>query len=171
MNIEKIMSDSFKICGDEFEKNKKIIMREIKFRIWDTENKEFSEWTNRDPFFSTSHGKIFFWERTRKEDGSYGGDIVMEDTGDRFVLQQYAGLKDSKGKEIYEGDILASSSVNGFRFLYRVEFYEGSFLKPYIFRQMADGEPEVVGRANNNIDFNILTVVGNIFCDEFKMLD
>lgn len=80
--------------------------REIKFRTWDRQNKEFAEWTNRDPFFDTSHGKIFFWERVQKEDGSYDGDIILQDYGDRFVLQQYTGLKDSKGVEIYEGDIV-----------------------------------------------------------------
>jgi len=131
-------------------------MRQFKFRVWDKITKEFTQ----DRYYKNEYISIalgFYSEVCRSIDD--------------FVLHQYTGLKDSKGKEIYEGDILTSSSINGFRFLYRAEFYEGSFLKPYIFRQMADGEPEVVGRANNNIDFNILTVVGNIFCDEFKMLD
>jgi uncharacterized phage protein (TIGR01671 family) len=100
--------------------------REIKFRTWDKQLKQFAEWTNRDPFFDTSHGQIFFWERVQREDGSYDGDIILQDYGDRFVLQQYTGLKDKNGKEIYEGDIL--KWYEGENNLSEVIFQNGSFM-------------------------------------------
>jgi uncharacterized phage protein (TIGR01671 family) len=64
-------------------------MREIKFRCWDKKNKEFV------PYFElTCNGSIFF--------GS-------EEQSDKdFDIQQFTGLLDKNGKEIYEGDIIES---------------------------------------------------------------
>jgi len=144
--------------------------REIKFRTWDSEYKELSEWKNRDPFFSTSEGKIFFWDRTWREDGSYDGDVVLQDTGERFILSQYTGLKDSFGKEIYEGDILvyeynqaecssfaALESPLKFKDLCVVEYDRGAFrFKGDKFGCVAD-------------DCEQMMIVGNIF-ENFDLL-
>ena len=70
-------------------------MREIKFRAWD---RELKEWTN----YSISNIDGTLIDFFNKETGFWESDR----SGERFVLCQYTGLKNFNGKEIYEGDIV-----------------------------------------------------------------
>ena len=87
-------------------------MREIKFRAWDAHKRMWTEYRIHD-------GVVYFLDKSNgvcvgKYDKRYK----------EFDLMQYTGLKDMKGKEIYEGDILFER--NGEEY-YKVVFENGSF--------------------------------------------
>ncbi|WP_288958483.1 YopX family protein [uncultured Leuconostoc sp.] len=80
-------------------------MREIKFRVWDNEENNF-------------------WGEGRNLSlVSLVSDSVVND--DSTVLEQYTGLKDKNGVEIYEGDIVQYGEDRDFIFV--VIFKYGCF--------------------------------------------
>jgi uncharacterized phage protein (TIGR01671 family) len=72
--------------------------REIKFRIWDKTKKEFHKASRYAIRLDYIRNQIMV-------DDSYGNYKIIIGQ-ENFVIQQFTGLKDSNGREIYEGDIL-----------------------------------------------------------------
>ena len=113
-------------------------MREIKFRVWDIEEKRMikSEKIARLHFNNGLCYAIMGWN----------GQALFK----KFKLIQYTGLKDKNGKEIYEGDIV--------KYIPRRQIWKAVVV-------FEDGRFTVKDRGSrcDNFQFSMCEIIGNIY--------
>jgi uncharacterized phage protein (TIGR01671 family) len=116
-------------------------MRELKFRIWDKKNKIFIyEW-------DASHKRLAISLVGLVYHGGYD-DVLPEND---YVVQQWTGLKDKNGKEIYEGDIISG------------EFYDTEYHHVETIKHEVVFNNGAYNIASSNWHKPTLEIVGNIF--------
>lgn len=72
-------------------------MRKLKYRVWDNENKSYNDPYSYAYYAMTQDGGLDFYCH---------GDHMDEADPDVYFIEQYTGLTDKNGIEIYEGDIV-----------------------------------------------------------------
>lgn len=138
-------------------------MRELKFRFWHnvaTNNSKSKYFYDADCVIECLKQQINFNE---------GKEFSYDHIGEGCVFEQYTGLKDGNGNEIYEGDILqGDNSV-----VYKVFFGKGAFMastekffidddgveckekfpNPFYLCDFELSSINIIGNINENFDF------------------
>ena len=123
--------------------------REIKFRVWDRDQKKIEL---IDTYWFEENFSSYLDFSKACENGSCG------DSG--YDLMQYTGLKDKNGVEIYEGDVVKYESSKRKIFLHVVEWNQNKTM--YILK-FGDHKQDTV-RLSNIISKPLrFEVIGNIY--------
>lgn len=116
--------------------NQRMMKNRLKFRAWDVQRKRMSL-----PFNLAD-------SCLRWRDGDIDMPIEFGVSKNRLTIQQFTNLKDSTGKDIYEGDIVEKDEEIG-------QIGWNSIYAAFHFDQK--------GKQSPLYKFNRLTIIGNIF--------
>jgi len=136
-------------------------MREIKFRAWDERYNKY------------------FYHAERTYDNACGGygcidsenfGDVLDDT-EKYSVEQYTGLHDKNGKEIYEGDIVCTPYIDcifgdlvgkdiDYDFKFVVNFKDASFVlsnkdRGNIYINEFGSNIEIIGNIHDNPELKV----------------
>ena len=116
-------------------------MRELKFRAW------LKNYNCYADVLGFEQGKLFvqFQSGERARHRLY---VPIEDC----ILEQYTGLKDKNGKEIYVGDIVSVRNKNRKNEddIGVVEFGKAAFRCPFLLGKYHSGQVEVIGNIHES---------------------
>lgn len=128
-------------------------MRDIKFRAWDKKKNDWFD-DNCGVLYIELNGNINF---------GWNGEI-MDDYTDRIILMQYTGLKDVNNVEIFEGDIVKRTYLDGMfgRTHIGEVVYDKVYARYIISKPQKYTEPKTEDIRNTLSDRNTYEVIGNI---------
>ena len=115
-------------------------MKGLKFRVWEERENAYDTWS----YILDANGNLFR--------NAYGA-LIECDKKD-YIIEQYTGLKDKNGKEIYEGDLVSVRNKNRKNEydIGVVEFGKAAFRCPFLLGKYHSGQVEVIGNIHENAD-------------------